>query len=264
MNIPSHFKDLHKQPELLFLPNAWDTLSALILEQAGFQAIGTTSWGVANAMGYSDGQRITFDDLLSVVEKILAAVTIPVTVDVEAGFSNNPTIVAENILKIADLGAAGINIEDSLKTSSGMQEKDKHSELLAGLRQILDSNGYADFFINARIDTYLQQQNPLAQTIERAISYVNSGADGVFVPGLCQRDEIQQLSSNIAAPLNVMSLPSFTEADGLCELGVKRFSIGNAFSDATISFIEESAKILLMTRNTSSLYTDSVIRTAFR
>ncbi len=269
MNTLTHFKDLHQGEDVLFLPNAWDTLSALVIEQAGFQAVGTTSWGVANAMGYSDGEKITFEDLLDVIKKILAVVTIPVTVDIESGFSNTPKTVAENIMKIADLGAAGINIEDSLKNVSDLhdkklQEKGKHSELIARIRQTLDSNGYADFFINARIDTYLQLENPLNQTIERAISYVDSGADGIFVPGMSQCGEIQQLSNNVTVPLNVMSLPGFTNPDSVSQHGVKRFSIGNAFSDATICFMEEQSKALLTNRSTDSLYTNRVIRTTFR
>ena len=115
MNKLSNFKIMHEQEELLFLPNAWDALSAIILEQAGFKAIGTTSWGVANALGYKDGERIQFDELLG-LPKIIS-VDVPVTADVEAGYSGHPDVVADNVLKIADVGAAGINIEDLSKTN---------------------------------------------------------------------------------------------------------------------------------------------------
>jgi 2-methylisocitrate lyase-like PEP mutase family enzyme len=105
----SLFKDMHFQSELLFLPNAWDVVSAMVLEQAGFKAIGTTSYGVARAMGYEDGQRIEFDDLLGLVKKMISIIEVPITVDMEAGYSNNIITVSDNVMKIADLGASGIN-----------------------------------------------------------------------------------------------------------------------------------------------------------
>ncbi len=114
---------MHDQSELLFLPNAWDVLSAIILEQAGFKAIGTTSWGVANAMGYKDGEKIQFDDLFTLVKKMVSVIEIPITVDIEAGYSENITVVTDNVLKIADLGVSGINIEDSLKNKFALNEK---------------------------------------------------------------------------------------------------------------------------------------------
>jgi len=258
------FKNMHKKNELLFLPNAWDLLSAIILEQAGFKAIGTTSWGVANAMGYKDGERIQFDDLYALVKKMTAVIEIPVTVDVESGYSDSATIVADNVLKIADLGVVGINIEDSLKTASGLKDISLQCELIAKLKNKLDSAGYGDFFINARVDTYLQKQDPLAETIERASAYVESGADGVFVPGLWQQDEIARLVNVTKAPLNIMSLPNMTNLNGLNELGVRRFSLGATFSDAVIAFIETQAQRLFTEQSTEMLYAHSHIETLFR
>ncbi len=104
----SLFKDMHFQSELLFLPNAWDVVSAMVLEQAGFKAIGTTSYGVARAMGYEDGQRIEFDDLLGLVKKMISIIGVPITVDMEAGYSNNIITVSHNVMKVADLCASGI------------------------------------------------------------------------------------------------------------------------------------------------------------
>lgn len=259
------FKSLHHQDKLLFLPNAWDVLSAMVLEQSGFEAIGTTSWGVARAMGYEDCQRIEFDDLFTLVEKITLAVEIPLTVDIESGYSDNHVVASENVLKIADLGAVGINIEDSLKTGEpSLNDKYKQGELLAMIRNKLDSNGFKDFFINARLDTYLQKTDPFNETVERANHYVTAGADGIFVPGLCQHDEIKEIVKAIDAPLNVMSLPDLTDSNSLSEVGVKRFSLGFSFSDATISFIEENAEKLFTDGNSRNLYTGSDIRTAFK
>lgn len=258
----SKFKAMHQQDDLFFLPNSWDVLSAVILEQTGFEAIGTTSWGVANSMGFSDGEKIPFEALLSSARKIVSAVNIPVTVDIESGFSHEVDDIVNNVLSIADIGAVGINIEDSLKAEPGLKDKNKQGALIEKIRQKLDCNGYKAFFINARIDTYLYLNNPLNETINRSLNYLASGADGVFVPGLHQSEEIKNLTNAIKAPLNIMSLPRLTETAHLSELGVKRFSIGNALSDATISFIEEKANTLLNKKDTSSLYNKSV-RTEF-
>jgi len=269
MNRLSDFKKMHEQNEPLFLPNAWDVLSALVLAQVGFKAIGTTSWGIANSMGANDGEQIQFDEHLALIEKIISAVEIPVTVDIESGYSDSISVVVDNVLKIADLGASGINIEDSLKNRpqknrSGLNDKNRQCELLAQIRGALDSHGCRDFFINARIDTYLQQKEPLQETIARAIRYIDSGADGVFVPGLCDKSEITELVKSIAAPLNVMSLPGCTDIESLGELGVKRFSIGSALSDATISFIEESARTIFAEHNTEILHANSAVKRVFK
>jgi len=260
----SLFKDMHSQAELLFLPNAWDVVSAMVLEQAGFKAIGTTSYGVARAMGYEDGQRIKFDDLLGLVKKMISAIEVPITVDIEAGYSNNITTVSDNVIKIADLGAVGINIEDSLKNGDQkLNDVNEQCALFEAIRNRLDSNGYGDFFINARIDTYIQNENPFDETIKRANAYVSSGANGVFVPSLFQLDEIEKMVKSIQAPLNIMSLPYLTECDDLNKMGVKRFSTGYAFSDAVISFIEKMASGLYAKRETKDLYTDHRISTSF-
>lgn len=264
MNKLSDFKKMHKQKEFLFLPNAWDLLSALVLEQTGFKAIGTTSWGIANFMGYKDGEKIKFDNLLALVKKMVSAINIPITVDMESGYSDDTTVVADNVLKIADLGIAGINIEDSLKYGSNLRDKKTQCTLIMKVRNKLNENGYQEFFINARTDTYLQKKTPLNETIERSIDYINSGADGIFVPGLSKKNEIKKLVESIDAPLNIMSLPNLTDTSNLNELGVKRFSIGGSFSDTTISFIEENAQRLFTKQNTEKLYTGYDIKTSFK
>ncbi|MCF6225152.1 MAG: isocitrate lyase/phosphoenolpyruvate mutase family protein [Xanthomonadales bacterium] len=264
MNKLASFKQMHAQDEPLFLPNAWDILSAIIMQQNGFKAIGTTSWGIANSLGYQDGERIQFAELLTIVNKIVSAVEIPVTVDVESGYSEDMDIVAKNILQLANMGVVGINIEDSLKSKPSLRDKNAHCEQIEKIRNILNKNGYQEFFINARTDTYLQLKNPLAETLERAVDYVSSGADGIFVPGLSQAEEIKQLTATIKAPLNIMSLPSLVDTKGLKELGVKRFSLGSSFSDATVAFIEENTRILMAERSTEKLYAGSKISTLFR
>ena len=268
MNKELSFNAMHQQAELLFLPNAWDVISAMVLEQAGFKAVGTTSWGVSNALGYKDGENIEFSELLTLVGKMVAVLSIPLTVDIESGYAASGCIksadsIAENALKIADLGCAGINFEDSLKNTTALVDKQTQCGLIEKIRNKLDSHGHSDFFINARTDTYFQLKDPLAETISRAVDYVASGASGIFVPGLSQAGEIKQIVEAINAPLNVMSLSGMTDVAELNKLGVKRFSVGNALSDATTAFIEQQACQILTQQNTASLYDHDGVKTVF-
>jgi len=264
MNKLKHFKKMHESDKLLFLPNAWDVLSALILEQSGFKAIGTTSWGVANAMGYADGEKIEFEQLLTLATQLISTVNIPVTVDIESGYSDNINIIADNVLKIADIGAVGINIEDSSKNNTSLINTTKQCQILEKIRNVLDNNGYSDVFINARIDTYFQLDEPLIETKNRSKAYVESGANGIFVPGVFFNEDIKIIVDSIDAPLNVMSLPNLTDVALMEKLGVKRFSTGPAFSNTVINFIERTSKSLLAQQSTASLYKNIDIQTVFK
>ncbi|EST51542.1 carboxyphosphonoenolpyruvate phosphonomutase [Brevibacillus panacihumi W25] len=254
MNKIQQFNEMHTAKELLFLGNAWDLLSALTLEKAGFKAIGTTSWGIANSLGLADGELIDFDRHLGIIKTITENVKVPVSADIEAGYSEDINKIIDHVLKTADVGVAGINIEDSLKTSSGLREISQHCKLLENMRAALDHHGYTGFYINARTDTYFQRQNPFMETVERAMAYVESGASGIFVPGLIDHDEIRDIAMKISAPLNVLSLPGLTNCHKLKELGVRRFSFGNALSDKVIAYIEKNAQELVRLMDTSHLY----------
>lgn len=254
MNKIQQFNEMHTAKELLFLGNAWDLLSALTLEKAGFKAIGTTSWGIANSLGLADGELIDFDRHLGIIKTITENVKVPVSADIEAGYSEDINKIIDHVLKTADVGVAGINIEDSLKTSNGLREISQHCKLLENMRAALDHHGYKGFYINARTDTYFQRQTPFMETVERAKAYVESGASGIFVPGLIDHDEIRDIAMKISAPLNVLSLPGLTNCHKLKELGVRRFSFGNALSDKVIAYIEKNAQELVRLMDTSHLY----------
>ncbi|MEH6938705.1 isocitrate lyase/phosphoenolpyruvate mutase family protein [Bacillus sp. JJ664] len=254
MNKIQIFNDLHTSEDLLFLGNAWDLLSALILEKAGFKAIGTTSWGIANSIGLADGELIDFDRHLRIIESIAENVNIPVSADIEAGYSEDIKTIVYNVLRTADVGVAGINIEDSFKSRKGLKSITQHSKLLTEIRTALDNNGFKDFYINARIDTYFQIEHPLIDTLNRAKAYVESGVSGIFVPGLKKEDEIKEIILHVDAPLNILSLPELTNCNKLKELGVKRFSFGNALSDQIILHLEKTAEQLIEGKDTSILY----------
>ncbi|MFB7156971.1 isocitrate lyase/phosphoenolpyruvate mutase family protein [Lysinibacillus sp. NPDC056232] len=248
------FNELHSAEELLFIGNAWDLLSALTLEKAGFKAIGTTSWGIANSFGYADGELIDFDRHLAVIKSIADKVKIPVSADIEAGYGHDQKTILENVLRTADVGVAGINIEDSLKKQKGLRNLKEHCNLLAEMRTMLDNHGYKNFYINARTDTYFQLQNPFMETMNRAKAYVEGGASGIFIPGLTDDEEIREITLNIDVPINLLSLPELTDCNKLKELGVKRFSFGNALSDKIIAYLKMNASQLLEKQNTAFLY----------
>lgn len=254
MNIIEEFNKLHSSKEILFLGNAWDLLSALTLERVGFKAIGTTSWGIANSFGYTDGELISFERHLGVIKTITANVKIPVTADIEAGYGEDKETIIENVLRTADVGVAGINIEDSLKKQMGLRTMKEHCNLLSAIRMALDKHGYQGFYINARTDTYFQTKTPFYETVNRAKAYVESGASGIFVPGMIDYEEIKEITLAIQAPINVLSLPGLTNCRVLQELGVRRFSFGNALSDKIISFLDSNASQLMELQDTSLLY----------
>lgn len=258
-----NFKSLHEKSNCLVLGGAWNPLSAMIMEQKGFKAVGTTSWGVANEFGYQDGEKIPFDEYVFMVKKMLAVISIPLSVDIETGFSNNDTKVAENVLLLAELGVAGINIEDSSKDNTTLLSVRAFSSRLEKIRTILDTNGFTDFFVNARIDTYLQLKNPLAETISRAQSFEKHGANGIFVPFMSDDTDIKTLISKINVPLNILSLPNFSDIEHAKNIGVRRLSFGNAMSDAIISDIERYSDKILSNNNTSSLYDHGELSTIF-
>lgn len=248
--------ELHNSKDILFLGNAWDLLSALALEKAGFKAIGTTSCGIANSLGYSDGELIDFERHLGIIRRITENVKIPVSADIEAGYGEDTETIVNNVLRTADVGVAGINIEDSLKKQKGLREITQHCKLLSKIKNALEHRGYKGFYINARTDTYFQKVNPLLETIDRAKMYVESGASGIFVPGMTEDNDIKEITSHLNAPLNLLSLPRLTDCDKLKKLGVKRFSFGNALTDKIIEVLEKNAKQLLESKDTSILYED--------
>lgn len=254
MNKINKFKELHLSGDVLFLGNAWDLLSALALEKAGFKAIGTTSFGIARSLGFTDGENIEFDDHLKIIKMIVDSVKIPVSADIEAGYGEDIDTIVSNVLRTADAGVAGINIEDSLKKQKGLKEVEQHSRLLSKMRKELDRTGFEGFYINARIDTYLQKENPILETINRAKAYAESGASGIFVPGLSADEEIKEIVYHVIAPLNLLSLPGLTNCNKLKELGVKRFSFGNALSDKMITLLEKNAARLLEYNDTAHLF----------
>ncbi len=265
IDLCEQFKKLHHQDKILFLGNVHDIPSAMLLEAAGFKALATTSWGVSNMFGYKDGENLNFQEYLDYTKKIINSVKLPVSFDIEAGYANNIDQIVQNVLSVANIGAVGINIEDSPKHIKGLQKIEQHCRLLTAIKEALIKQGFDNFYINARTDTYLQQvPSALKETIERGQAYAKHGADGLFVPGIVDRNEIQDVVKNVSLPLNVVSLPNLSDLKELSQLGVKRLSYGNALSDLLIAQEEQITRDLFNSQSTLMLYSHPDIAINFK
>lgn len=224
------FRELHDGDLPLLLPNAWDVASALAFLDAGFPAIGTTSFGVAASGGHADGGRSTRSATHDLA-RLLSALPCYVSVDVEDGYADDPVRVAEYV---AGLGVDGVNVEDS--TAERLIAPDAHAAKVAAIKERTP-----DVYVNARVDTYwLGQDATVAATLDRAAAYVDAGADGIFVPGASDPDDLRRLTSSIPVPVNVLVVPGLSLAR-LAELGVRRVSTGSLPYRAAIDAAVEVA-----------------------
>lgn len=242
-NDAAAFRRLHAPGEFLILPNAWDAGSARLIESLGARAIATTSAALAWANGYPDGDVLPLPMLAHTVEAIARVIAVPLSVDSEGGYSNDPAVVEENIFAIASAGAVGINLEDGTGTVDlycAKIEAAKRGAHRAGV----------DLFVNARIDVVLRELAPREQavdeTIARAMRYKDAGCDGIFVPRLVDREDIRRVAAAIdPLPLNVMSLPQLASAEELRELGARRLSAGAAIARAALDITRRVTEVFL-------------------
>jgi 2-methylisocitrate lyase-like PEP mutase family enzyme len=226
------FKSLHQGAELLLLPNAWDAITARLIESLGAKAIATTSAGLAWSRGYPDGNALPEDHLIAATRDIARVIRVPLTVDVEAGYSDDPAAVARLVARILALGVVGINIED------GAGSPDLLCKKIAAIRNLVERSG-AELFINARTDVYLRGvatgEAAKEEIIRRASRYRAAGCDGLFVPGLSIVDAMAAISAAIEPmPLNIMAIPNLPSMDTLQKNGVRRLSAGSSIAQAAI------------------------------
>jgi 2-methylisocitrate lyase-like PEP mutase family enzyme len=233
---------LHAGPGFV-LPNAWDAGSARILEQVGFPAIATTSAGIAWSCGVPDGGAVDGDMMLEHVRRIVAAVSVPVTADLEAGYGDTPDDVGRTVARAVELGAVGGNIEDA--GPGGLFGIDEAVERVAAARAAAPRG---TFVLNARTDTYFAgtSEDPFPETVERAFRYLEAGADCVFVPGVVEESTVRRLAEAVPGPLNVVAgLANVIDAPTLFSLGVKRVSLGGSLARAALSTLERASRELL-------------------
>ncbi|MCS7483947.1 isocitrate lyase/phosphoenolpyruvate mutase family protein [Umezawaea endophytica] len=224
------FHDLHHADRPLVLPNAWDFASAAALCAAGFAAIGTTSLGVAAAAGLPDGEGVTRDETVALARRIVG-LPVPVTVDIESGFSVD---VRELAAELTSLGVAGVNIEDG-RPGGVLADPVEQARLVRAVK-----DGGPGLFVNARVDTYWVGADQ-GSTVDRALRYRDAGADGVFVPGLARELEIAAVVEAVDLPLNVLHVPALG-VERLAGLGVRRISTGSLLFRAALHAAVETAK----------------------
>lgn len=260
MNKYNIFKKLHHQNTPLLLGNVWNAQSALAFQKLGFKAIGTSSAAIATSLGYDDGEQMPFEDLLNIIKNILSKINIPLTVDIEGGYSRNIPELIGNITALQKLGVVGINLEDSITdltqqpTGRRLVDTDDFSEILKKIKSYLLENNI-EIFLNIRTDYYIMGiENALAETLNRIKNYKKNGADGIFVPCIVQESDIQKVVDSTSLPINVMCMPGISEFKKLEELGVKRISFGPFLYNNTVAHIENSIKGIVTDQSFNSLF----------
>src|SRR2546421_7578850 len=210
---------LHAGPPVFFLPNAWDVASARIVEQAGFPAVATTSAGVAQVLGYPDGERISRAEMLDMIRRISAAVGVPVTADMEAGYGTTAEAAAETARGVIAAGAVGMNLEDATPDGAllPMEAQVERIRAARAVASHLVINGRTDAFPRAGVE----------EAIRRANAYLSAGADCAFGPFVSDRQAIARLAREIRGPLNVLGTPASPPLAELERLGVRRVSVGS-------------------------------------
>jgi 2-methylisocitrate lyase-like PEP mutase family enzyme len=242
------FRQMHRGPKILVLPNAWDVVSARVFEEAGFAAIATTSAGVAFTLGYPDGQKISREEMLARVTRISRAVKVPVTADVEAGYGNRPEDAASTALAVVEAGAVGMNLEDGTGDAARpLADLPLQLERIHAVREAAMKTKVL-IVLNARTDVYLDQVGPEAtrydEMLRRAVAFRDAGADCVFVPGVHDGETIGRLVKDVKCPVNILVGPGSPSVAELEALGVARLSVGSAIMRATLGVARRAAEEL--------------------
>jgi 2-methylisocitrate lyase-like PEP mutase family enzyme len=246
------FRQLHRGPGALILPNVWDVASARIFEDAGFPAIATTSAGIAFSLGYPDGQRIPRGEMMARIGRITRAVNVPVTADVEWGYGSTPGSTAEDAAQttreLIDMGVAGMNLQDATgRSDQPLSSLEFAVEKVNAAREAA-VHTRAQIVINARTDVYLLPGgNPDAdysEALRRLLAFRDAGADCVFAPGLKDAETIGRLAKAVECPLNILAGPGTPPIPELEKLGVARVSVGSGPMRATLGLLRRLAEEL--------------------
>jgi len=239
------FHSLHVNEPVLVLANAWDVASARIVESAGAAAVATTSAGVAWSLGYPDGDALDLDRAVDLIARVVAAVDVPVTADIESGYADDAAGVGRTIGRVLAAGAVGVNLEDAHHGGDApLRTVADQTERIAAARAAADDAGVA-LYINARIDTYLRSVGDparrLQETLDRARAYLEAGASGIFVPGTTEQATVAKLVEGIAGPVNLLVGPGAPSVPELGKLGVARVSAGSSIAAAAYSLARAAA-----------------------
>jgi len=225
------FRDLHLSGSPLILFNVWDAGSARTIEQAGAKAIATSSWAVAAAQGFADGEKLPFELALANLGRIVNSVALPVTIDLESGYATGLSELKENIEQVIAAGAVGINFEDQIIDGDQLYAVEDQCTRIEAIRDAAKETSIP-LFINARTDVFLKtypakhDEAQLDEAARRAVAYAEAGASGLFAPGLRDNELISKLCELSPIPVNIMVLPDTPPSTILAQLGVARISYG--------------------------------------
>jgi len=235
------FSALHARAGAFVIPNPWDVGSAMLLQGLGFEALATTSAGFANALGRLDGQ-VTLDEKLDHCRVLAAATTIPISVDFENGFADDPGAVAENLRRLAATGVVGASIEDfSRDPARPIYDFAQAVERVHAAAAAVQSLGFP-FVLTARAENLLHRRNDLDDTIRRLQAFEAAGADVLYAPGLTSLEQVRAVTSAVTKPVNVLApLVRGASVAALAAAGAKRLSLGGTLARAAISAVVHAA-----------------------
>lgn len=236
-------RELLQAPAILNMPGAFNPLSALLFQHLGFPAVQGSSSAIANALGYPD-LAIGRETTVGVTAQIAAAVSVPVNADGEDGFGG-PEDVRETVRMFVEAGAAGMNMEDGLKTDrSRLLELPHHMEKIAAFMDVRRELG-SEFLLNARSDAMMVMRDDrteaLAEAVRRGQAFAEAGADSVFYWGVRTAEEIRALVKEVPAPVSILAFPGLPGAREMEEMGVARISYGGAFLRVAAAAVKRAA-----------------------
>ena len=221
---------LHNNGKLLILPNVWNPIGARMLESKSFPAVATASAAIAESLGYSDGEQLKLDSMLDMIARIVRSVNVPVTADLEAGYSDSISGLQENISRLLDTGAVGINFEDSWDNSAHLRPIPEQVERIQAVRAVAEKRGIP-LVINARTDSFFAEgfsslEDRIEDVITRANAYLKAGADCTYPIGASDKETLKVLRQRINAPINVLASAKTASLKELQEIGINRVSFG--------------------------------------
>jgi 2-methylisocitrate lyase-like PEP mutase family enzyme len=257
----ARFRALHGGPEILLLCNVWDAASARVVEEAGFPAVATTSAGVAWSLGFADGEHAPFEEVVAVVRRVVGAVGVPVSADIEAGFGETPGEAARSCLAVLEAGAVGVNLEDGTAGKDRLVPITLQCEKIRAAKEAAAGAG-KDLVINARTDVFLDEIGDPATRFEEAVERSNAfraaGADCLFVPGVVDEMTIGHLVAAIAGPVNILAGPQSPPVSTLSRLRVARVSLGSGAARAALGHLRRVARELAESGTYSAIASDAI------
>lgn len=245
VRLAEDFRRRHHRKPLLLLANAWDPISARIVEAAGYDAVATTSGGLAWALGYRDGEETPWNEVVAATGRIVRTVRVPVTADIEAGYGETPAQVADSVRDIIRAGAVGVNLEDGTHDDAHpMRGIDDAAARIRAARAAAEAEG-VPIVINARIDLYLKrigtEETRFAETVQRGKAYLAAGADCLFPFALVDLAVAARLARELAAPINLVGRPGMPPLPEIEAAGVARVSVASGLTLAAMSSLKQMA-----------------------